>query len=380
MAALNDKKIVIEAVGLSELDRHAAGSLQEKLHEILSSGIESGALPEGGVLPPERSLADYFGVSRITVTKILDRLEQGGLVRREQGRGTFVQRPPKTPTAVAFLAAVPAHPSLFKALMGMAPIFNESGSQLRILGAFEGLGAEEELVSRALEDGANGFVIFPKPGLFAPSVYRDLVAKKTPIVAIDRYYVELPCDVVTYDDVAAARSVCGSLFADGCERLAILPHREFDVTSVQDRIRGARTAALDHNLDPDQAVIIWRNVYDQFTPSRPNALQEDLGFEKLSQHLNDQPVDGMFAINGDVAERLLYDLSSLAADRPALANLRLAACSHRPLADYGQFPVITAMETADRLGEVAARLILERISSPEMAHRHLTVPMAIDKY
>ena len=42
MVALNDKKIVIEAVGLSELDRHAAGSLQEKLHEILSSGINQG--------------------------------------------------------------------------------------------------------------------------------------------------------------------------------------------------------------------------------------------------------------------------------------------------------------------------------------------------
>ena len=264
--------------------------------------------------------------------------------------------------------------------MGMAPIFNESGSQLRVLGAFEGLGAEEELLGRALENGADGFVVYPKPGLYAPSVYHELVAKKTPIVAIDRYYLELPCDVVTYDDVAAARSVCGSLFAGGCKKIAILPHREFDVTSVQDRILGARTAALDYNLDPDKAVIIWRNVYDEFTPSRPNALQDDLGFEKLSRHLKDQPVDGIFAINGDVAERLLYDLSSLAAERPALADLRLAACSHRPLADYGQFPVITAMETADRLGEVAARLILERINSPNMAHQHMTVPMAIDKY
>ena len=42
-------------------------------------------------LPPERDLADDFGVSRITVRKAIDGLVSEGLLVRRQGSGTFVR-------------------------------------------------------------------------------------------------------------------------------------------------------------------------------------------------------------------------------------------------------------------------------------------------
>lgn len=51
---------------------------------ILARGIEPGAL-----FPTERQLCDEFGVSRTTVRQALGLLESSGLIRREQGRGTF---------------------------------------------------------------------------------------------------------------------------------------------------------------------------------------------------------------------------------------------------------------------------------------------------
>ena len=42
-------------------------------------------------LPPERDLADEFGVSRITVRKAIDGLVSEGLLVRRQGSGTFVR-------------------------------------------------------------------------------------------------------------------------------------------------------------------------------------------------------------------------------------------------------------------------------------------------
>lgn len=44
-------------------------------------------------LPTERELAEEFQASRLTVRRVLDRLESDGLVYRVQGAGTFVSEP-----------------------------------------------------------------------------------------------------------------------------------------------------------------------------------------------------------------------------------------------------------------------------------------------
>ncbi|WP_326826723.1 GntR family transcriptional regulator [Streptosporangium sp. NBC_01639] len=44
-------------------------------------------------LPTERSLAEEFSVSRLTVRRVLDQLERDGRVYRVQGSGTFVSEP-----------------------------------------------------------------------------------------------------------------------------------------------------------------------------------------------------------------------------------------------------------------------------------------------
>ena len=53
--------------------------------------IVSGKLAEGEVLPTEPTLCDEFGFSRTVIREALKLLEERGLVRVEQGRGTTVQ-------------------------------------------------------------------------------------------------------------------------------------------------------------------------------------------------------------------------------------------------------------------------------------------------
>jgi len=59
--------------------------------EELASRIIGGQLPEGAVLPTEGNLCDEFGFSRTVLREGLKLLEERGLVRVEQGRGTTVQ-------------------------------------------------------------------------------------------------------------------------------------------------------------------------------------------------------------------------------------------------------------------------------------------------
>ena len=64
-----------------------------QLSQHLQQQIVAGDLPPNQQLPTEDVLTQQFGVSRGTVRKAVDLLETQGLVRREQGRGTFVNDP-----------------------------------------------------------------------------------------------------------------------------------------------------------------------------------------------------------------------------------------------------------------------------------------------
>lgn len=62
---------------------------QTVIDEVVAR-IASGQLLPGGMLPSETQLAVETGVSQGTARKALTMLEQHGIVRREQGRGTFI--------------------------------------------------------------------------------------------------------------------------------------------------------------------------------------------------------------------------------------------------------------------------------------------------
>jgi GntR family transcriptional regulator len=64
----------------------------ERVREDLAEEIERGRRPAGSRLPPERALAEHFGVSRVTLRRALDELERDGIVARA-GAGWVVASP-----------------------------------------------------------------------------------------------------------------------------------------------------------------------------------------------------------------------------------------------------------------------------------------------
>lgn len=75
----------------------SAGSLHERVRSALSQEIQDGIYDEAGRIPTEPELCERFGVSRVTVRRAVSDLEVMGLVRRQQGAGTFVTRRRDTP-------------------------------------------------------------------------------------------------------------------------------------------------------------------------------------------------------------------------------------------------------------------------------------------
>lgn len=62
------------------------------VHGLLAA-VEDGTYPVGARLPPEAVLAEQAGVSRLTLREAVRVLRDKGVLRVEQGRGTFVNAP-----------------------------------------------------------------------------------------------------------------------------------------------------------------------------------------------------------------------------------------------------------------------------------------------
>jgi GntR family transcriptional regulator len=73
-----------------ELDRDADVPIWFQLMRIIETGIASGTWQYGDRIPSEHQLCAMYGISRTSVREALARLENAGILRREQGRGAFV--------------------------------------------------------------------------------------------------------------------------------------------------------------------------------------------------------------------------------------------------------------------------------------------------
>lgn len=78
-------------VGLaSSIERRNGVSLWRQIADKILQAIATGDFAENAALPPEIVLAERYGVNRHTVRSAIAALVQEGVLRAEQGRGTFV--------------------------------------------------------------------------------------------------------------------------------------------------------------------------------------------------------------------------------------------------------------------------------------------------
>ncbi|WP_206043109.1 GntR family transcriptional regulator [Acidovorax sp. SRB_24] len=91
------------------MSRNPGTLLHRQLFLVLRDQITRGMYLPGTLIPKEDELCEMFGVSRITVRRAVSDLEQLGLVKKQQGRGTFVCEPKadkRLGTSLSFLDAL----------------------------------------------------------------------------------------------------------------------------------------------------------------------------------------------------------------------------------------------------------------------------------
>lgn len=102
----------------------------QKLSERLHQFMEENHFKDGDKLPPERALAEAFGVSRSSVREAIRTLAEKGLLESRQGDGTYVRIPDIEPLREALIEAVDSEGMMFDAVMEYRRIMEPAIAEL----------------------------------------------------------------------------------------------------------------------------------------------------------------------------------------------------------------------------------------------------------
>jgi GntR family phosphonate transport system transcriptional regulator len=78
-----------------QIERQSGIAMWRQIADAIRAGLSGPLVDADGKLPPEKALAERFGVNRHTVRAAIKALAHEGAVQSHQGRGTFVRRKPR---------------------------------------------------------------------------------------------------------------------------------------------------------------------------------------------------------------------------------------------------------------------------------------------
>jgi LacI family transcriptional regulator len=205
---------------------------------------------------------------------------------------------------------------------------------------------ESTYIDIALAEHMAGVILAPADG---DGDVGRLIARRRPVVAVDRSPHGVHIDAVTVDNLAGGQSAAESLFAAGFARVACVtgPAR---VETAQLRMEGWRRSAARHGADDDELL--------RFANYRV-----DGGRAAMSELLSlPRPPDAAVVANNLMAVGALEALRQAGLAPPAFG---LAVFGDLPYASLARSGIEVVPLPARELGETAAGLLLDRIAGDD---------------
>ena len=232
--------------------------LYQDLYNKLREKIESGFYEVGARLPSEKDLIEEYGVSRITSKHALDQLVMEGYIRRQAGRGTFVEsRIGQKPAAMKRSSGGPVGVIIEQLspgfggeiLMGIEQVLSQAGPGMMVKFSHGDMQREAECIHELLAAGVQGLILMCAYNEnYSPDVMK-LSLEGFPMVFIDRRLKGLPVPYVGTDHYSCARELTRALIGEGHTEMALAMFEStHPITSAEERMEGFTHCCLEHNL------------------------------------------------------------------------------------------------------------------------------------
>lgn len=323
--------------------------------------ILAGEWPAGKQIPPELDLCREYGLSRNTVQRALRDLVAEKLLRRERGRGTFVDyaRPERTATVIGYLGPLHLPPGSPHAEMarGVERAARRRGVRLLRHDTRGRVEAMREGALRMNWEKAAGTIVVPLSGYgdrgraANDDVLKALTSAGQAVTLLDSSAGEawsgLPC--VTSQNFEAARAMTLRLFRHGRRRLAFL--RGPRLPSADERYAGYRAALEETGLAerPEYALFVGAD-----DPSEQGWREADI-FRSMRE-----PPDGVLCMHDGIAAHFVKRSRALGVRVPG--DWAVCGFDDSPEALACDPPLTTCRQHGLRMGERAAERLLDALA------------------
>lgn len=331
------------------------------LAQDLKSMILEGGIQAGEKLPSENELAERYHISRHTVRKALSILANEGYIYAEHGKGTFCSelvRHTKTSRNIAVVTTYLSDYIFPKVVQGIDSVMTEKGYSIILKNTRNSRRAEARCLEELLQKDIEGLIIEPsKSEIFCKhiSLYERLEQFGIPYVFIQGCFEQMKDKPqVRMDDCKGGYLVTNYLISLGHKN--ILGVFKADDTQGRERHRGYVQALQEAGMlyNPDN--IIWFHTEDR-------ALKPFAALQEMV-HQN-RKFDAVVCYNDQIAVEVVKALEECCIHVPQ--QVSVTGYDNSFIAENSRIKLTTIAHPQDKLGEMAAKLLLELIQNPNAA-------------
>lgn len=331
------------------------------LMEDLRGQMLSGEIKPGEKLPSENQLSAEYNVSRQTVRKALQILQNEGYIYAEHGRGTFCSEMMRHRKQSRNIAVVTTYLSDYifpRVIQGIDEVLTENGYSILLKNTRNSRGLEAKCLEELLKKDIDGLIIEPsKSQIFCRHInlYQMLDEYQIPYVFIQGSYAQMKDKPhILLDDCRGGYLIT--------KHLIELGHREIigvfksDDTQGQQRHKGYVQALQEAGIAYDPDKVVW--FYTEDRKSHP--------YEKMRQMAAEREqfsFDAVAAYNDQIAIEIIRALNDEGLLVPE--DVSVTGYDDSYLAATCKVPLTTVTHPQEKLGEMAAELLLRIIREGE---------------
>lgn len=350
--------------------------LYTRVADALRAEMLAGEWDAHGRVPSEREVQRRHGVSRPTASKALAALAAEGLIVRAQGRVSELstRRPAATRPVggnqgvIGLVAPISDNPLVQHVLRGADREAGRHG--VRLLMATTGLmpEREQEAIVGLVDAGVQGLLVYPVARPITNDSSDHLRSQfPVPVVLVDMCGPSLPHSQVVFDNYRAGYAQTSRLLAEGRRRIGFCVWAIGDPgPTLDDRLAGYRDALSDAGLDPSPGLVLHYEGQGGAGATARTVLDFVRGGARVDALIASEDTSAMEIIDGlvDAGVRVHDDISVVGFD-------------NRVEARRFHVPFFTTQPDFERMGEIACRILLDRVAGRDPVLRTYVLPVPL---